>query len=240
MTMSKTLLLHIETSGEICSVCLTQNGEVLSELSAIKERSHSKRLTLLIQELCIACDVRLKDLSGVVLSKGPGSYTGLRVGSSVSKGICYSLEIPLIAINTLTAMASQYCDESKETLIVPMLLARKEEVYLKVLNGNLDILQVTTPTQLTKDFLEPYLTAKINRIVVCSNVTELARVHFPNLQLIEYHQLEPTALNLTYLSYDLFQRGKFNDIAYFDLDYIKSPNITTTKKKSLIPSIVKN
>jgi len=237
--MDKTLLLHIETSGEMCSVCLSQNGTVIGEKNAIKERSHSKRLTLLVQELCAATEVSLQALSGVVLSKGPGSYTGLRVGSSVARGLCFSLDIPIITLNTLTAAASRYRDQSADTLIVAMILARKEEVYLQVLDGRLQVIQDTQPKLLSADLLVPYLKTSTHRIVVCGNATDLAKTYLPSELTIEYHTSEPTAIDLAHLSQELYSEGAFDDIAYFDLDYIKSPNITKSKKKTLVSDSVK-
>ena len=233
------LLLHIETSGEICSVCLTKDGRVVKELSAVKERSHSKRLTLLIEELCQASLVSLSMLSAIVLSKGPGSYTGLRVGSSVAKGLCFSLDIPIITLNTLTAMASKYRDKNKSTLIIPMILARKEEVYLQVLDGNLDVIKGSEPVQLSEDVLDPYLNSNTKRVVICGNAAQLAQSYLSNKTAIEFYQSEPTAHDLTDLSIEMYNQQVFDDIAYFDLDYIKSPHITTSKKKTLVASSVK-
>ncbi len=237
--MEKILLLHIETSGDMCSVCLTVNGEVIGQKNATKDRSHSKRLTLLIQELLTGCEVSLQDLSAIVLSKGPGSYTGLRVGSSVAKGLCYSLDIPIITLNTLTAIASRYRDRSTDTVIISMLLARKEEVYLQVLDGNLKIIQQTLPSQLSVGLLDPYLKSNTNRIVVCGNATELAKANLPEKLSIDYQTTQPTATDLTHLSLEMYKTQVYDDIAYFNLDYIKSPNITKSKKKNLTTPIVK-
>ncbi len=232
-------LLHIETSTDKCSVCLTQNGVHVASKSALKDRSHSEILTVMVQELLDESQISRKDLSGVVLSNGPGSYTGLRVGSAVAKGLCYSLDIPLITLNTLTALAAKYRDESLDTILISMLMARKEEVYMQVLNGQMQVINDVKPTMISASTVEELDLSNHSRVVVCGNANHIIEPYLAAFGSIEYYDTSPLADNLSELSYTHFTKCIFADIAYFDLDYIKSPHITKSKKQLLTHRSVK-
>ena len=232
-------LLHIETSTDRCSICLTQNDIHLASKSAIKDRSHSEILTVMIQELLKEARVGRQELSGIVLSIGPGSYTGLRVGSAVAKGLCYSLDIPLITSNTLTALAAKYRDDSSDTLLISMLIARKEEVYMQVLDGYMHVVQDVTPMMIDVASIEHLNLSSKSRIVVCGNANHIIMPYLSLIESVEYDDTQPHADALAEISYNQYQSSEFADIAYFDLDYIKSPHITKSKKKLLVHRTVK-
>jgi tRNA threonylcarbamoyladenosine biosynthesis protein TsaB len=133
-------LLHIETATKVCSVAISDNGVVL----ALKEASedayiHSESLTLFIEEVLAEARITLNDLSAISVSAGPGSYTGLRIGLSTAKGLCFALNIPLISINTLDAL--YHLIENNALNIIPLLDARRMEVYAKIYAGNGEILE---------------------------------------------------------------------------------------------------
>ncbi len=226
-------LLYIETSAETCSVCLAKGDTVLSELLAPKIQSHSEKLTLLIQEILLNQNVSTTELSGIGLSVGPGSYTGLRVGSSVARGLSLALDIPIITISTLHALASQYFDGNPNTLIVPMIDARRDEVYHAVYNGLGETLTTPVPIIVDEAFLAAYIDdISIHTIILCGDGTDKPLPPLNNSLL----QIKPTkvlASHLVYLGFDMFCSHQFADTAYFDLEYIKSPNITTSKKNLL-------
>ena len=124
------LILSIETSTTVCSVALTDNGANLHDLKLYEEQSHSTHLTLLIGDLLSQSKKEMKDLDAIAVSEGPGSYTGLRIGVSTAKGLCYTLGIPLIAVATLKAMAFEVKQKFNGKMsLVPMLDARRMEVY---------------------------------------------------------------------------------------------------------------
>ena len=125
------LILSLETATTNCSVALASDGKVVASRSINSGYSHSEKINVFIQEVIAQAGVTLKDLQAVAVSSGPGSYTGLRIGISTAKGLCYALDIPLIAINTLDAMAQGF-NARKDELIVPMIDARRMEVYSAV------------------------------------------------------------------------------------------------------------
>ena len=131
------LILSIETATTVCSVALHKDGRLVGLQELHLQKSHSGFLAVLIKELVRYTGYELKDLDYIAVSKGPGSYTGLRIGTATAKGLCYALEKPLVSINTLEAMAfgvAAYYEEA-EVLLCPMIDARRMEVYCKVLNA---------------------------------------------------------------------------------------------------------
>jgi tRNA threonylcarbamoyladenosine biosynthesis protein TsaB len=132
------LLLSIETSAATCSVAL-HNGRELSHSLEVKEpQAHAAQLGLLVEQLCSEAAINLKQLAAVAISSGPGSYTGLRIGTSLAKGLCMGLEIPLIAVSTLEAMAHHVAATVEGKLLCPMIDARRMEVYAQVFDGSLN------------------------------------------------------------------------------------------------------
>jgi tRNA threonylcarbamoyladenosine biosynthesis protein TsaB len=129
------LIVSIETSTPLCSVALHRSGELLCTLETIEEGGHGKRLTRLIEAVCKESGVSLGQLDAVAVSNGPGSYTGLRIGLATAKGLCFALDIPLITLNTLKIMANAWKDIPKNTLLLPMMDARRMEVYAAVFDG---------------------------------------------------------------------------------------------------------
>ena len=129
------LILHIETASKNCSVALAKSGRLLAlEETATAHYSHAEQLHPFIRELFEASDFKVEQLDSVAVSKGPGSYTGLRIGVAAAKGICFALDIPLIAINTLELMAQSHLND-KNRCHIPMLDARRMEVYTAVFDG---------------------------------------------------------------------------------------------------------
>jgi tRNA threonylcarbamoyladenosine biosynthesis protein TsaB len=137
-----TLILSIETSQEKCSVAVHNGHVLLASASEAEPRSHAAKLAILIEEVMQQANCSLNQLSAVAVSAGPGSYTGLRIGSSTAKGLCYALSIPLVAINTLDVLIAQVMDDPRVNaqLLCPMIDARRMEVYCKIVDGkNLQI-----------------------------------------------------------------------------------------------------
>lgn len=134
------IILNIETSTRVCSVALSVDGKVVQIKETHTQNSHSEQITLFCDEVVKSHNITFNDLDAVAVSKGPGSYTGLRIGVSTAKGLCYGLGIPLIAISTLQSMASgmisKYNDAERSTLFCPMIDARRMEVYTSLFQKN--------------------------------------------------------------------------------------------------------
>lgn len=149
------LILSIETSSPLCSVAIHRAGELLAFKETIEEGGHGKKLTRLIESVCSEASIALSQFEAVAISNGPGSYTGLRIGLATAKGLCFGLDIPLITLNTLKVMANAWTNQPKNTLLLPMLDARRMEVYAAVFQGASKVaLTETRPVILTSNSFE--------------------------------------------------------------------------------------
>ena len=155
------LILQIETSTSACSVALSENGKELALAGRTEPNIHASHITLFIDEVMKKASVNYADLSAVAVSKGPGSYTGLRIGVSTAKGLSYALDIPLIAVNTLYAMASGLVSEemqlSSQHLLCPMIDARRMEVYMALFNDKLNEIEPVQAKILESGSFDHYL-----------------------------------------------------------------------------------
>ncbi len=132
-----TCILCIETSTKVCSVAVVKDGAVVAlREDGPDQYSHAEKLNVFIKEAMDSAEVGFKDLDAIAVSEGPGSYTGLRIGASAAKGLAYGLHIPVIAVNTLEALATRRRDGSENTLVIPMIDARRMEVFCAGFDGN--------------------------------------------------------------------------------------------------------
>lgn len=215
--ISKMYILNIETSTKNCSVSLSKQGEIVV-LKEVTEQnfSHSEKLHLFIDEIIKQAEISYKDLLAVALSQGPGSYTGLRIGTSTAKGLCYALNIPLIALDSLAILAHKVT--FTDGLIIPMLDARRMEVYVAVFDANHH--QKTSTQALVIDensFGEITEKAYLIGDGAPKCKTVLNRENFVFLDDILY----PSSLEMAILSYSKFLNKEFEDIAYFEPFYLK-------------------
>jgi len=140
--MNDQLILLLETATSRCSVALSENGIIIAHKEASERNIHASHITLFIEELMINSGKNYSDLNAVAVSKGPGSYTGLRIGVSTAKGLCYALDIPLLGIETLEAMSAGLLaqnDLQDSDLLVPMIDARRMEVYTGIFDKDLNV-----------------------------------------------------------------------------------------------------
>lgn len=210
-------ILCIETASTNCSVAIGKGGEIV----AVKEDngqnfSHAERLHIYIKEILQENAMTLEDLDAIAISEGPGSYTGLRIGVSTAKGLCFSLEIPLIAIPTLEALAHQV-EEKK--FIVPMLDARRMEVYSAVFDANRQQVQKTSAKILDNssyaDILEE---GKVS--FIGSGVDKFKEIcSHKNAVFIEGKL--PSAAQMVALATSKYKISDFEDVAYFEPYYLK-------------------
>ncbi len=227
------LLLNIETSARICSVSISQSGTVLATQEEEAPQSHGERIIPLVQHLMKKCNVDVSDLEGVALSKGPGSYTGLRIGASTAKGICYAREIPLIAISTLESLTKGFLQYLKnknwwqkkdiaiqQTRFIPVLKARKKEVYTAVYNHSLSLQQSPKAQTIDTSFFQSFNEEHTLLLFGPGLAAYQSSSIFPQ-NVISFPHFFPSAAHLPSLAKEKFNKEQFEDIAYFVPLYLK-------------------
>lgn len=225
-------ILSIETSTTVCSVCISVDGVPLVYQKMFLEKSHSSLLTVIIDQLMKQVDLSMNDLDAIAVSKGPGSYTGLRIGVSTAKGLCYALDKPLIAVNTLLAMAHEINQVNHSKLLLcPMIDARRMEVYTAIFNHKLNQIEATNAKVLDGDSFQG--TLEQGQALFFGNGADKFkefRSEEANIVLIE--NISPSASSIGSLAFDAYQRNEFEDLAYFEPYYLK--DFIATKPKKLL------
>ena len=212
------LILSIETATKTCSVCLARDGvEVLTITEDSGNYSHAEKLNGFIQHLFNETGYVLSDLDAVSISEGPGSYTGLRIGTSTAKGFCYALDIPLIAVNSLKALAALTSTESE--IICPMFDARRMEVYSALFNRQLEEVEETKAVVIDADSYQDFLVN--DEVVFVGPGAEKCReiLMHPNAQFDLGTSV--SAKGMIALAERKFQLKDFVDVAYFEPFYLK-------------------
>lgn len=233
------LILHIETSEEICSVALSEGHRLLAFRESKEERSHASQLTPLIIELLESTGFQLNQLDALSVSKGPGSYTGLRIGVSVAKGICYALDIPLIGVNTLEALSVGACqkqylnklklDPTMKVLLCPMLDAKRMEVYRAFFNTNFQY-EIETAAEIVERNAYQGILDKNQVCFFGSGAHKIKNlINHPNAFFIP--DVKPRSTYLIPFAYQAFIDQKFENTAYFEPYYLKDFVATTAKNK---------
>ena len=224
-------ILQIETATAVCSVALSIDGKTVSIKEESGQNLHASNLTLFIESVMQNSELNLSDLDAIAISKGPGSYTGLRIGVSTAKGLCYALDKPLVAIETLKMMAAGFVLEKPdyEGLICPMIDARRMEVYTTVLDGNLNVLEETSAKiideQSFSELLSNYkITFLGDGAAKCADV-----LNHPNALFSDSNF--NSAGNMSSLALNAFTHANFEDVAYFEPFYLKDFVLTQPKKK---------
>ncbi len=219
-------ILNIETATKNCSVAISKDGKtIICREIAEAGYSHAEKLHVFIEAVLSEVKITFKDLTAVAISQGPGSYTGLRIGVSSAKGLCFALGIPLIAIDTLAILAAQA--NISDGLIVPMIDARRMEVYSAIFNSKLaKIRDVQAEILDLNSFSE--LSETVYFVGDCSEKakTVLSKSNFIFLESIIY----PSANEMSALSFRKFSKQDFVDLAYFEPYYLKDFLITSSKK----------
>ncbi len=219
-------ILNIETATKNCSVALAKEGTtILCKEIAEEGYSHAERLHVFIEEIIAEAGITYNDLAAIAVSQGPGSYTGLRIGVSAAKGLCYALDIPLIAVDTLKTLASQL--KVSDGLIIPMLDARRMEVYSAIFSANLESKRGVLAEIITEESFEDF-SQTLYFVGDCAEKckTVLTKDNFVFLEDIKY----PSAREMSLLSYEKFKINDTVDVAYFEPYYLKDFMITTSKK----------
>jgi len=216
------LILHIETATQVCSAALSHDGMLMAEAVAETEMSHASTLMPLIDELFKKQNIDLKDLCAVSVSSGPGSYTGLRIGASTAKGICYSLGIPLIAVGSLHSAASgmKEISNAKGTdLLIPMIDARRMEAFAAIYDASLKELRAPHPWILDQSSLDEFSGRKI--FLAGTGADKLKALYSSFSNVVFLNENVHRASFACSIAFDKFQHSAFEDTAYFEPDYGK-------------------
>lgn len=224
-------ILNIDTSTDVCSVALTCEGEVLEHREEYEGQNHAKVLSAFIHDMLSYATPRGIKLDAVAVTTGPGSYTGLRIGLSEAKGLCFGLDVPLIGISTLelltvTVLFKEFWDD--DVLFVPMIDARRKEVFTGVYDNGLNKVMQPQPLILDENSFAEY---NNRQIVVFGNGANKAQeiIKHPKARFIL--GVKPEAVHMMALAERAFRNNNFIDIAYSTPEYLKEFQATTPKEK---------
>ncbi|NNK18668.1 MAG: tRNA (adenosine(37)-N6)-threonylcarbamoyltransferase complex dimerization subunit type 1 TsaB [Maribacter sp.] len=213
------LILNLETATTNCSVSLAKDGELI----ALKEHdtpkySHAEQLHVFIQEVLAMVSVEMNDLDAVAVSKGPGSYTGLRIGVSAAKGLCFALNVPLIAIPTLSNLAMKATDSELE-FVIPVLDARRMEVYSAVFDKSLTQVRETRAEIIDQYSFQEYVPK--GKVLILGSGAEKCKIPLVGPNVVFDTTVVPSSKEMCQLSFDKFNKKEFEDVAYFEPYYLK-------------------
>ena len=228
------VILNIETSTDVCSTALTCDGEVLFNRENYKSMSHASSLGGYVQEALSEAKSRHLTLDAVAVSRGPGSYTGLRIGVSEAKGLCFGLDVPLIAVDTLAVMACavMFRKNIDETaLLCPMIDARRMEVYTAVYDNALNAVRPVQACVVDENSFADLLADR--RVVFSGNGAAKCKEVIRHENAIFVDDIVPLATDMLALAERAYRQGQFEDVAYFEPFYLKEFIATTPKNKVL-------
>lgn len=221
--MNEPVLLLLETATAVCSVALSRGDSLISSRTAGGEREHASILAVYIKEVIEEAGMVIGDIDAVVVSRGPGSYTGLRIGVATAKGICYALKKPLIAVDTPLAMTSCYLEGlemvDKNSILIPVIDARRMEVYGAAMDTDMNYLQPIRAEILSPD---SFVTDEQRRHIVFGDAALKCADNYSNRSFITVDtSFRLTAMGLLRPGLEAFRAGKFEDVAYFEPFYLK-------------------
>jgi tRNA threonylcarbamoyladenosine biosynthesis protein TsaB len=216
----------LESSSDLCSAALFRAGEIVIERTISEKNSHSKFLAPMVQELLRESKLDISDIDAVAISAGPGSYTGLRIGSSLAKGLCYSQEIPLIAVSSLDAIYQSAKTMYNQESICVLIDARRMDVYTRFYTKNAEP-TVEEFCTLSEEF--HYKELEEGKVVFAGSGSEKLKdlVKHSNATFVSIYA---EAKDLATIANDKWKKQEFEDVAYFEPNYIKAVHITATKK----------
>jgi tRNA threonylcarbamoyladenosine biosynthesis protein TsaB len=239
--MTGPLILHIETATDICSVALSEGDRQLSLIESGQKRSHASLLNSYIKQAVEQAGLTLKDLQGIAVSKGPGSYTGLRIGVSTAKGLAYALEIPLLASGTLENMASGAASNPEvaelksihgtNLLLCPMLDARRMEVYAGFYTTENSLFREVSADIIDKESYKEILES--HQVCFFGNGADKCKADVDQSNAHFIDGINPSAGSMIPSILKKYQKKQFEDVAYFEPFYLKDFIATIPKKKVL-------
>jgi tRNA threonylcarbamoyladenosine biosynthesis protein TsaB len=224
------IILHLETATTNCSVSISKDDEIV----ALKENnaasySHSEQLHVFIKEALKEASLSFSDLNAIAISKGPGSYTGLRIGVSAAKGLCFSLDIPLISVPTLQSMAHQV-EVKADELVIPVLDARRMEVYSCVYDAAYKEARETRAEVIDEDSFTEYVSG--NTVYMVGSGAEKCRGVLQHPNFVFNESVVPSAKDMASIALKKYETGQFEDVAYFEPYYLKDFVLQQKKKKN--------
>ena len=227
MISNDVYILNIETATKNCSVALAKSGQTIALREIAEEGySHAEKLHVFIEELISESEISFKDLNAIAVSQGPGSYTGLRIGVSSAKGLCYALNIPLIAIDTLQSLAAQI--SISDGLIVPMIDARRMEVFSASYDKNLNIITKVAAEIITEESFQDHE----DKIHFLGDGASKCKELLNKTNFIFHDEIiYPSAKQMSHLSFEKYKKSDTVDVAYFEPLYVK--DFMIMKKKTL-------
>jgi len=224
-------ILQIETATQVCSAALSVNGETIALKELAAQNIHAGSLTLFIREVMEQASIHYSDLDAIAVSKGPGSYTGLRIGVSTAKGICFAQDKPLLGIDTLQMMSKGFLDTqtSYTGLICPMIDARRMEVFTGLYDNQLTAIaavqaKIIDEQSFQEELHHHQITFIGDGAMKCSSSIVSSNAHFSATNF-------NSASAMSSLAFEAFSAGNFEDVAYFEPYYLKDFVITPPKKK---------
>ncbi|MFC4870656.1 tRNA (adenosine(37)-N6)-threonylcarbamoyltransferase complex dimerization subunit type 1 TsaB [Negadavirga shengliensis] len=226
------VILSIETAVSVCSVAVHKDGSLQGLIELHQANVHGQKLVPLIKDLLTQLGIKGQELDAVAVSKGPGSYTGLRIGVSTAKGLAFAHGLPLIGVDTLDALARNV----KEILhagefVVPMMDARRMEVYCKVYDSDLKIVSPLSAHILSGDSFSDFLEGGRVYFLGNANPKTSALIVHPNACFLD---LVNTASSVGEIAAGKFEKGEFEDLAYFEPNYLKDFMVIKSKKNPLL------
>lgn len=227
------LILMIETSTQICSVAISKGKEILAIRDIDIPNAHSSRLSLLIEEILEETNLRYKDLSAIAVSKGPGSYTGLRIGVSSAKGFAYGLDIPLISVETLRILQKAVKVKYPQAYALTMIDARRMEVYCSIFDEQGNIVKELSADIIEEDIYKDYFKPDKQFVVVGDGANKCSEAFSKYENLIFDEDIKLSTRYMSEMVYDKFVAKDFEDVAYFEPYYLKNFVAAPAKVKGL-------
>lgn len=219
--MHEQLILLIETATTSCSVALSEGGKVIAVKEANERNIHASHITLFIEEVMNIAGKLYSELNAVAVSKGPGSYTGLRIGVSTAKGLCYALNIPLLSVNTLESMADgllKTYDLSPSSYLIPMIDARRMEVYTGIYTTDLTVVEDVNAKIVDQSSFDQFHGDELILFGDGSGKFEELFSTQPNIKFLDF---ENSAAHMASIADKKLMTGDIENMAYFEPFYLK-------------------
>ena len=222
-------LLHIETSTKVCSVAISENGQLIDCVEEHSDRYiHGESLTVFIDQVCSKNNWQLSQLDGIVVTGGPGSYTGLRIGVSTAKGLCYALNLPLISVDALSSIAFLAQNKHPDINICAMIDARRMEVFSTIYDSKLKVIK-----PLSADVLDSNSYDKFTPFLVCGDGASKVQQMWSDREITFDDTILSSAAGQVQIAFQKWKKKDFEDVAYFEPKYLKDFVVTPSKKKPI-------
>ena len=226
------LILNIDTSTDVCSVAIARDGNLIALKENDEGFNHSTLLGVYVDDLLKENDLTANDLDAVAVSMGPGSYTGLRIGVSLAKGICFGAGKPLIAVSTLAALANAVAQREGEAFFYcPMIDARRMEVYTAIYDREGNVVRDIHAEVIEENSFADLLSAR--KVLFFGNGSDKVKEVLKHPNAVFINGVSTSAANMIGLAQQQFEIGKFEDVAYFEPFYLKDFVATVPKRKVL-------